>query len=413
MAIGRDLPAAIELFADPIDPLIWKRGEDALIGVGASVWRGEFQGESRLLDAAQTWRDIAATAEVSDAVNTAGTGLVAFGALAFSPASKAPSVLIVPERIIGRVGGVTFITAVTADGSTPEPEMPTPIARGTLPVARLEDGVMTEDAHREAIIAAKERIDSGRISKIVIARDVRGSIAPDADRRLTASRLASAYPTCSTYAVDGLIGATPETLVRARDGEITARVLAGTAPRSANATEDRRTAEQLITSTKDLAEHAYAIDSARESLIQLDPDITRALTVSEKPFLLELPNVWHLASDVRGQLPDQTSVLDLVTAIHPTAAVGGTPRDVALPMIDELEPFDRRRYAGPVGWVSADGDGEFAVALRGAEFERNGTVTAFAGGGIVSTSDEQAEFHETEWKLKPIREALSAVRDRE
>ena len=227
------------------------------------------------------------------------------------------------------------------------------------------------------------------------------------------SRLASAYPTCSTYAVDGLIGATPETLVRARDGEITARVLAGTAPRSANATEDRRTAEQLITSTKDLAEHAYAIDSARESLIQLDPDITRALTVSEKPFLLELPNVWHLASDVRGQLPDQTSVLDLVTAIHPTAAVGGTPRDVALPMIDELEPFDRRRYAGPVGWVSADGDGEFAVALRGAEFERNGTVTAFAGGGIVSTSDEQAEFHETEWKLKPIREALSAVRDRE
>jgi menaquinone-specific isochorismate synthase len=125
----------------------------------------------------------------------------------------------------------------------------------------------------------------------------------------------------------------------------------------------------------------------------------------ETPFSLALPNLWHLASDVHATLHDDASVLDIAAVLHPTAAVAGTPTLVARKLIGELEPFDRGRYAGPVGWIGADGDGEFAIALRGAQLSE-GQITAFAGCGIVAESEAEAELAETELKFKPIREAL-------
>jgi menaquinone-specific isochorismate synthase len=127
-----------------------------------------------------------------------------------------------------------------------------------------------------------------------------------------------------------------------------------------------------------------------------------------KPFSLALPNLWHLASDVHGVLREEASVLDLAAALHPTAAVAGTPRLEAQALIAELEPFDRGRYAGPVGWIGADGDGEWAIALRGAQIEAGGTaIRAFAGCGIVAGSEPEAELAETELKFSPMREALA------
>jgi len=158
----------------------------------------------------------------------------------------------------------------------------------------------------------------------------------------------------------------------------------------------------LATSPKDLDEHEYALQSL---LTSLRPH-SKNVTTSELPFTLKLPNVWHLASDVEGTLSDGSSSLDLIAALHPTAAVAGTPTKAALAIIDELEPFDRARYAGPVGWVGQSGDGEWAIALRSAEIADNGDITAFAGAGILSGSDALMELAETKMKFRPIVEAF-------
>jgi menaquinone-specific isochorismate synthase len=138
---------------------------------------------------------------------------------------------------------------------------------------------------------------------------------------------------------------------------------------------------------------------------ELSPFCT-SVDTDQKPFTLALPDVWHLASDVYGKLKKNISVLDLAAYLHPTAAVAGTSRKAAQDLIAELEPFDRGGYAGPVGWIGADGDGEWAIAIRGGYIEQN-VVTAFAGCGLVAESDPQDELAETELKFTPIRGALS------
>lgn len=398
----------LERFADPRAPLVWLRRGEGIVGSGPIRWRGEFGGAARVLDAADAWRELVASAEIEDAAGVPGSGLAAFGAFAFAAGSAQASVLEVPATIVGLREGVAFVTAITADGSDPEPALPEAAAAGPDPRTAFRDGAMTADRHRRAVDHAIDLINEGALSKLVIARDLAGRLPEDADLRHLVGRLAVAYPACWTYAVDGLVGASPEMLVRVLGRGVAARVLAGTAPRGDSPESDAAAARALRASAKNRAEHAFAVDSALASLRELDAhdDPERGLTASPEPFLLELPNVWHLASDVRGTLPKGRTVLELVAALHPTAAVGGTPREAAIDAIARLEPFDRRRYAGPVGWLSASGDGEWAIALRGAEIGPDGGVTAYAGGGIVATSDPADEFSETEWKLRPLLETL-------
>ncbi|WP_282826182.1 isochorismate synthase [Gulosibacter sediminis] len=398
---------------------VWLRRGDGIVGRG-EVWRAEFSGPDRIREAREAWQQLVEASEISDEVQLPSTGLVAFGAFAFADSSEAASVLRVPELIFGRRGGVAFVTRVTlASVDDPEDESEPVLATAQLPVLApigefapltFTEGAMTAELHHDAVAEAVARIRAGELSKVVIARDLEAPIAAGQDFRAVLARLAEAYPETWTYAVDGLIGASPEMLVRVIDGAVTARVLAGTAPREADAGADADAAEALRASAKNREEHRYAVESALGSLRSLDrhdePDT--GLTSSPEPFLLELPNVWHLASDIRGTLPRDASVLDLVAALHPTAAVGGTPREAALAAIDKLEPFDRMRYAGPAGWLSASGDGEWVVALRGAEFATD-AVTAFAGGGIVGSSDPDEEFAETLPKFRPIVEALGAT----
>lgn len=414
-------PGDLLQFAHPQNPAVWLRRGDGMIG-GGSAWRGEFHGESRIRDARDAWAEIVAQSRVEDALRVPGSGLIAFGAFAFADSSSSTSVLEVPEFVIGRMDGRAFLTeisvtdSVTASGPVPTVpvRLPLVIPDGPEATTALEPGEMTATRHREAVECALARIGQGEFTKIVISRDQHGDIGADADRRHIVRRLADTYPDTWTYAVDGLIGASPEMLVRVIGRSVTARVLAGTLPRGTDTESDAAAKRALGDSAKNRVEHKYAIDSAIESLHGLDThdDPETGLTASPEPFLLKLPNVWHLASDIRGTLPSGSSVLDLVEALHPTAAVGGTPRKKAIPVIDELEPFDRRRYAGPAGWLSASGDGEWVVALRGAEVDADGSVTAFAGGGIVIGSDPSDEFAETGPKFQPITEALAPPADR-
>ncbi|MCJ1713530.1 isochorismate synthase MenF [Curtobacterium sp. VKM Ac-2922] len=401
-----DDPGAVLRHTLPDHPLAFVRGGDGIVGIGEAL-RFTFSGPSRMRDAAAVWRDIVADADVDDTVQLRGSGLVAFGAFAFADDSATSSVLIVPRVVVGRRRGKAWLTAID---TTPDPA-PLPFTRTSAPVPRvgrhlsvtLRPGRIDEDAYAASVAEAVRRITAGDARKVVLARDLVGTLPAGADQRALLLDLADTYPQCVVFAVDGLVGATPETLARTDGTRLTARVLAGSAARGEDAASDRAAAEALAASAKDVQEHAFAISSLVDALRPIAAD----LRVDPEPFRLQLPNLWHLASDVQATLPVGTTSLDVADALHPTAAVAGTPTDVAVRLVAELEGVDRGRYAGPVGWFGASGDGEWMLALRSAQIDPDGTVTAWAGAGIVAGSDPQREVAETALKFRPIRDALA------
>jgi len=391
-------------FLDSRRPLLWLRRGEGIAGIGEAL-RLEFSGPSRIVDAAAAWREIVRTASVTDDVRAPGTGLVAFGTFAFDDASAATSVLIVPQIVIGRRNGRSWITRMHtdgADGADASSLMPQPTPFGAEYRLSLLPGALSKDGYRDAVATAVAQIRSGALSKVVLARDLRAHLPQESDLRRALAEFTLGYPECWTYAVDGLVGASPETLVRVHGGNVDARVLAGTISRGADAAADHAAAITLASSPKDRGEHDYAVQSVLDALRQH----TGELHLSEMPFTLKLPNLWHLATDVSGLLADGSSPLDLVAALHPTAAVAGTPTPESIEAIRRLEPFDRGRYAGPVGWIGADGEGEWAIALRGAQVQPDGNIAAFAGCGIVADSDPDRELTETTMKFRPVVEAF-------
>lgn len=405
-------------FADPRSPLAWLRRGEGIVGVGHAVAGYETGVEGVDPDAlpspAETWRALSASADVDDPVGVHGTGLVAFGTLAFDSRSRASSRLIVPQAIVGSRDGRAWITTIRSTASTAAPPVVRPVPYGPYWSATLGPGALDPEGYQAAVRAALEAIAAGEVGKVVLARDLVGTVPANADLRRLVRALATGYLDTWTFAVDGLIGASPETLVTVSGGEVTARVLAGTIPRGADNEGDAAASFRLAHSGKDLDEHQYAVQSVLDALA---PHVS-TLRADEEPFALELPNLWHLATDVAGEIADHASALDLVAALHPTAAVAGTPTDAAIEVIRRIEPFDRRRYAGPVGWVDAHGDGEWAIALRCAqigadpvrgfaEYSDTMPVVAHAGAGIVAGSDPETELLETRVKFRPIVDALA------
>lgn len=393
------------LYASAADPVAWLRRDRALVGAGPDLLRLEVGEDGRLDALADLWRAISQQADVDDEVRLPGTGLVAFGAFAFDEASAAPSTLIVPSTVVGRRDGRCWITRISRlDGAAPEAS---PRPYGAQWSAALGPGAMNAEAHGSAVRAALDAIAAGEVGKVVIARDIAGTVPAGADLRRLVRELAHDYPDTWAFAVDGIIGASPETLVTVSGGSVTARVLAGTSPRGADADEDTQLSAHLASSAKDRDEHGYAVRSVLDAL----RPHTSTVSAADEPFILRLPNLWHLATDVSGTLSNGSTALDLVRALHPTAAVAGTPTDAAIEVIRRIEPFDRGRYAGPVGWIDGNGDGEWAIALRCAQFGpvqgETRTVTAHAGGGIVNGSAPEAELLETRVKFRPIVDALA------
>lgn len=349
----------------------------------------------RALDA--LWQEAVSSANIKDQVNSSGSGLVALGSITFSDNSQFESVLVIPNLIIGFSNGEYFATTVNLELDQALELIRRPVKQENLVFT---PGSISPELFCENVGRALGLIETNQISKVVLARDLVAK-AKDFNPNYALAKLTSKFSSCYTYLVDGTFGASPELLVEVSKRTVKARVLAGTAGRGTDKEVDEAIGEALSHSHKNLSEHEYAIDSLTSSMRELCVEIT----VSEKPFSLALPNLWHLASDVEAILNSDITSLALLEILHPSAAVAGTPRDKALAVIDSLEKIDRGRYAGPVGWVSANGDGVWAIALRGGQITED-EVTAFAGCGIVAESDPESELAETNLKFKTVLENL-------
>jgi menaquinone-specific isochorismate synthase len=385
--------------------LAWVRRGEGLVGWGSAA-TVRTSGADRFAAAGAAWAEFTRHAAVRDEVGLPGTGPVAFGSFAFSPHSPAGGVLVVPEVVVGHRDGRWWVTTVASGAVLPGARTPRrmrpPAPHGQVTYA---DGARSGPGWERAVSTAIRRIERGDVEKVVLARDLEALAERPLDPRRLLDRLASRYPGCWTFSVDGLVGATPEMLVRREKGLVTSRVLAGTIRRSGDDAGDLALAARLARSGKDLEEHEYAVRSVAQALA---PHCATT-SVPESPFVLHLANVMHLATDVTGVLADGSTSLELAAALHPSAAVCGTPTAAAAALIDELEGMDRDRYAGPVGWMDAQGDGEWGIALRCARLDPVDPRRArlFAGCGIVAGSDPAAELGESDAKLVPMREALA------
>ena len=279
------------------------------------------------------------------------------------------SIVLVPDRI----------DEVSTDALAPSHEL--------IPLGSTQtDG---SDRWMEGIEQALGHLESGQLDKVVLSRQVTVTFEGLVPIREVARRLHLDQPACYTFAIDGLVGASPELLVSLEGGRVRSLALAGTAIEADD-----------LNSSKIEREHHYTASSVEAALHEHVTD----LEVMSRG-VVGFGEIKHLASRFEGRALPGSSVLSVLSSLHPTAAVAGTPTAPALQLIREIEPTGRGRYAGPVGWFNTDGEGEFAIALRCGLIE-GPRVTMYAGGGIVVGSDPASEFEETELKLRPMRRAL-------
>lgn len=366
-----------------VSPLNGNGSRRALLGWGER-FRAEARGAGRFAQLEAAFQEYVSH----------NPGAHAFVSVTFSPDSDVSSVLVIPE-VLGRWEDGTLTTTGPAPESVPE---------CTLEELDLLPGDLTRESFRRAVAEALERIEAGEVEKVVVARDLLATGPQPIDLPCVLVRLAEANPGAMVFHVDGMFGASPELLIRRRGESIRSRVLAGSVPATGDATQDGEAADRLSSSAKDAAEHEYAVRSVADQLA------TVAQIEVAAPRILSLPTIQHLATEITGILPGEQSALTLAELVHPSAAICGTPTPVAARMIAELEGFDRGRYTGPVGWMDAAGDGEFAIALRCGQLSDDGaSVRLYAGGGIVAGSVPSDELAETAQKFLPVYHALSPV----
>jgi len=386
--------------------LVWLRGNDAMVGWGEAARIDVGSGHKRFDRASAALGSLADHASFQDDAEAPGRGLVAFGSFTFDP-RVGGSVVVVPRVLLARRSGRAWVAVVDPPTGRVEPfagVVPGPVA--ALPAIgriRYAGASMPEVRWLEAVAAAVSAIERGELAKVVLARDLVVWAEQPIDPRSVARRLSEHFPDCFTFCVDGLVGASPELLVRRAGSRVTSLVLAGSAARGAGPEADATLGRTLLASGKDLREHQFAVTSVVDRLARL----CDTLEVAPAPTLLRLENVQHLATAVEGTLRGPQSALDVAGALHPTAAVCGTPTDAARAHIRATEGLDRGRYGGPVGWVDAHGDGEWAIALRCAQLD-GARARLFAGAGIVAGSLPEAELEETRLKLRAMQSALES-----
>lgn len=335
--------------------------------------------------------------DVAAALRDRPEGVVAAGALPFAGGGE----LVIGDDQVRRTD--PFVTTKIGEGGAT-------LVTGVIPAAAFGDTavtpVPTPAIYAGGVAEAVRRIRAGELRKVVLARTIEVAADRTFDPRRLAHRLRAVDPHAFSFIApaDGgvLVGATPELLVSRQGSEVRANPLAGSAPRSGDKAEDRANADALAASAKNREEHAIVVEAIASALRPR----CATLTWDPEPVLLETANVWHLSTRFRGRLAEPApSALELALALHPTPAIAGAPTDAALAAIAQLEAFPRGAYAGPVGWVDADGNGVWAIALRCALLSGD-RATLYAGAGIVGASEPDDEVDETDRKFRAFLDAL-------
>ena len=386
------------LIGGPSDPLtarpdsVWISPQIELYGYGVAIRFDPGVGSGRYDTARQLVSDWWAQRTVIDG----RPGPFAFASFTFDP-EAAGSVVIVPESVLARVGSESWLVL---NGDPPDfNARTTPDSQADR--ARFAGSSLPDHLWMEAVVEALDAIAAGVVEKVVLARDHALWSKQPFDPHRTLRRLHQRFPECFTFLVEGLVGASPELLVSLSGLEVSSQVLAGSSRRGDDQLEDEILGKELQASVKNQLEHALAASSVGRVLGEVCRHLERPAT----PEILRLANVQHLATRFSGALDQPRHVLDLVAALHPTAAVGGTPTEAAVALIRRLEKMDRARYAGPVGYFDGNGDGEFAIALRCAELS-GARARLFAGSGLVEGSVPEDELEETRLKLRAMLSAL-------
>ena len=395
--LGDHLPL-LELLPDNA-PLTWVRGGDGLVGWG-SYASTVVKGPNRFADARTWWQQQLEKFAIADSVHASGTGPILFTSFSFDPDED--SVLVIPQIIVGMRNGSSWITWI---GDQAQPKLLEEVPLLEDAEFNWGDGSLSPAEWQLRVAQAIKEIEETKLEKVVLARDLKINSHRPIDARKILRNLSAEYPSTWIFSVDGLVGATPELLLRLSRGMVTSRVLAGTISKTGDDEKDLALAASLARSSKDLEEHEYAVRSVADAL---DPFCT-STNVPESPFVLHLANVMHLATDVTGALIESKKSVDAFTILeklHPSAAVCGTPTNVAADLIKRIEGMSRGRYAGPVGWLDARGDGELGIALRCGQITEN-EIQIYAGCGIVAGSNPEKELSESSAKFAPMRSALN------
>ena len=383
---------------------LWERDHVGFAGRGTAL-RIPLPDGLAAPDAVAIVADSLAAIACDDAVGVPGSGPVAVGALPFD--RTAPTMMTVPAVVVGRTAdGRCWHTTVGPDDPT-ELDVPESLAPQDPDGFSLTSPV-PHDEWMALVATAVAAIDAGCFGKVVLAREVRVDTNRSIHVPTVLRRLRSLYPACtvlSAAAPDGgrFVAASPELLISRVGTAVESHPLAGTIPRSGDPAADQALADGLLGSEKDRAEHDWVVRDVERALAPW----CETLEVPDTPSIVSFRNVSHLGTRIQGRLAagSSPSALALAAALHPTAAVGGTPRPAALAWLAANERLDRGPYAGPVGWVDATGDGEFVVGIRSAVV--NGTTARlFAGVGVVDGSDPASELAETQFKLQALLAAV-------
>ncbi len=428
----------IDLFAAArtldLEAVLWLQpaAERAIVGIGRA-WGVETDGPERFSVAAKAWRALLGDASGPLAKNAPGPGgPTLLGGLGFTgqtpPADDpwapfGPASLVLPSLCLVRDEAATSLTVAVGPGEVDEASLVQLERQWDDLVRRARKRVGSRLGVETALRTIDERPDRmgwdrtvglfagavgrGRIDKVVLARRVIYRAEAEIDVVAALRHLADTAPESTTFAFarggSTFLGATPERLVRTVGRSFETVAIAGSVERGGDAPEDVAFAAALLASEKDREEHAVVVDMLRSSL----SPIAETMHIAAPTVVLPLRHLQHLVTPVTGTLRDEAGLLALAQRLHPTPAVGGAPRDVALALIDEHEGFDRGWYAGPIGWLGADGDGELMVALRCGLVTGN-EATLFAGCGIVADSDPTREWEESRLKLRTMTTALGA-----
>jgi menaquinone-specific isochorismate synthase len=416
------------------EPSLWLQpdSEFALVGIGAA-WSVRASGAARFDEVARAWADLAAQAVVTPAGLPRGSGPLLLGGFGFDDGGARTAVwrgfeaasFVVPRLLLTSTAEGTWLSAthLVMPGVPPQDPVDDLVAMWS----RLSAGAATaglSDTARPTLRLAAQRpeapewrasvarlagaVGRGRLDKAVLARQVDLVAEADIDVPAVLARLRASAPESTVFAVcrggRTFLGATPERLVRLDGRHLRSVAMAGSIRRGADGPADERLAAELLASDKEREEHAVVVDMLRSTLAP----ITDELAIPSLPHVERLRHLQHLVTPVEGRLRAPSGVLRLAGLLHPTPAVGGMPRDLALELIAEEELHERGWYAGPLGWTDRAGDGELVVALRSGVVEGR-SATLLAGCGIVADSDPEREWQESTTKLLALGSALGRV----